>query len=64
MKKYDEWQALKGAQTQHDLPYQYNKLEQLEHLHSQDNPYHQLITHTKDSYRIPSQNQTKPKLQI
>ena len=22
MKQYDEWQALMGAQTQHDLPYQ------------------------------------------
>ena len=31
-----------------------NKLEQLEYLHSENNPCRPMITHTVESYRIPS----------
>ena len=40
------------------------KLEQLEHLHSEDTPCRLMITHTIESYWIPSQNKTKSKLHI
>ena len=40
------------------------KLEQLECLRSENTPCHHMITHTIDSYLIPSQNKTKSKLQI
>ena len=40
------------------------KLEQLERLRSEDTPYHLMITHTIESNCIPSQNETKSKLQI
>ena len=41
------------------------KLEQLERLRSEDYPYLGLtITHTIESYWIPSQKKTKSKLQI
>ena len=40
------------------------KLEQLERLRSEDTPYRLMITHTIESYRIPSQKKTKSKLQI
>ena len=36
----------------------------LERLCSADTPGHPMITHTNDSYWIPSQNKTKSKLQI
>ena len=39
------------------------KLEQLERLHSEDTPRRLMITHTIESYWIPSQK-TKSKLQI
>ena len=41
-----------------------NKLEQLERLHSEDNPCRLMITHTIESYWIPSQKKTTSKLQI
>ena len=41
-----------------------HKLEQSERLHSVDNLCHPMITHTIDSYQIPSQNRTKSKSQI
>ena len=41
-----------------------SKLEQLERLRSEDNPCRLMITHTIESYWIPSQNNTKSKLQI
>ena len=41
-----------------------NELEQLERLLSEDNTRRPMITHTIDSYWIPSQNKTKSKLQI
>ena len=51
-----------------------NKLEQLEHLGSEDAPpppppptpppHHLMITHSTESYWIPSQKKTKSKLQI
>ena len=44
-------------------PYQ-PELEQLERLHSEDTPRRLMITHTIESYWIPSQNMTKSKLQI
>ena len=34
------------------------KLEQLEHLHSENTPRRSMITHTIDSYWIPSENKT------
>ena len=40
------------------------KLEQLEHLRSEDTPRRLMITHTIESYWIPSQKKTKSKLQI
>ena len=40
------------------------KLEQLEHLRSEETPRHLMITHTIESYWIPSQKKTKSKLQI
>ena len=41
-----------------------NKLEQLERLRSEDTPRRLMITHTIESYWIPSQKMTKSKLQI
>ena len=41
-----------------------NELEQLERLRSQDAPLRLMITHTIESYWIPSQKKTKSKLQI
>ena len=40
------------------------QLEQLERLHSEDTPHRLMITHTIESYWIPSQKKTKSKLQI
>ena len=40
------------------------KLEQLERLCSEDTPRRLMITHTIESYWIPSQKKTKSKLQI
>ena len=40
------------------------KLEQLERLRSEDTPRRLMITHTIESYWIPSQKMTKSKLQI
>ena len=40
------------------------KLEQLERLRSEDTPRCLTITHTIESYWIPSQKKTKSKLQI
>ena len=40
------------------------KLEQLERLRSEDTPHRLMITHTIESYWIPSQKKTKSKLQI
>ena len=40
------------------------KLEQLEHLCSEDTPCRLMITHAIDSYWIPYQNKTNSKLQI
>ena len=41
-----------------------DKLEQLERLRSEDTPRRLMITHTIESYWIPSQQKTKSKLQI
>ena len=40
------------------------QLEQLERLRSEDSPHRLMITHTIESYWIPSQKKTKSKLQI
>ena len=40
------------------------ELKQLEHLRSEDTPHRLMITHTIDSYWVPSQKKTKSKLQI
>ena len=40
------------------------ELEQLERLRSEDTPLRLMITHTIESYWIPSQKKTKSKLQI
>ena len=40
------------------------KLQQLECLRSEDTPHHLMITHTIESYWIPSQKKTKSKLQL
>ena len=40
------------------------KLEQLERLRSEDTPRRLMITHSIESYWIPSQKMTKSKLQI
>ena len=42
----------------------YIELEQLECLRSEDTPRRLMITHTIESYWIPSQKKTKSKLQI
>ena len=41
-----------------------SKLEQLERLRSEDTPHRLMITHTIESYWIPTQKKTKSKLQI
>ena len=41
-----------------------HKLEQLKRLRSEDTPHRLMITHTIESYWIPSQKKTKSKLQI
>ena len=41
-----------------------SKLEQLERLRSEDTPHRLMITHTVESYWIPTQKKTKSKLQI
>ena len=46
------------------LPSGQGKLEQLERLRSEDTPRRLMITHTIESYWIPSQKKTKSKLQI
>ena len=51
-----------GIKSLWHLPKQ--KLEQLERLHSEDTPRRLMITHTIESYCIPSQKKTKSKLQI
>ena len=55
-----------GPQTtlrqKHGMPEM--KLEQLERLRSEDTPSRLMITHTIESYWIPSQKKTKSKLQI
>ena len=38
--------------------------QKLEHLRSEDTPRRLMITHTIESYWIPSQKKTKSKLQI
>ena len=40
------------------------QLEQLECLHSEDTPRSPMITHTIDSYWVPSQKKTNSKLQF
>ena len=40
------------------------QLKQLERLRSEDTPRRLMITHTIESYWIPSQKKTKSKLQI
>ena len=46
------------------LKYTNLKLEQLERLRSEDTPRRLMITHTIESYWIPSQKKKKSKLQI
>ena len=46
------------------LQYIQTKLEQLERLRSEDTPRRLMITHTIESYWIPSQKKTKSKSQI
>ena len=41
-----------------------SELEQLERVRSEDTPRRLMITHTIESYWIPSQKKTKSKLQI
>ena len=48
----------------HKILQKENKLEQLERLRSEDTPRRLMITHTIESYWIPSQKKTKSKLQI
>ena len=40
------------------------KLEQLERMRSEDTPRCLMINHTTESYSIPSQKETKSKLQF
>ena len=54
------WQVQNGNLNQSEL----SKLEQLERLRSEDTPRRLMITHTIESYWIPSQKMTKSKLQI
>ena len=49
--------ALNGQYFQSSVQFQY--LKQLEHLHSENTLCHPMITHTIDSYPIPSHNKTK-----
>ena len=44
--------------------FKHSKLKQLERLRSEDTPRRLMITHTIESYWIPSQKKTKSKLQI
>ena len=48
---------LNGKYFQSSVQFQY--LEQLEHLHSENTLCHHMINHTIDSYLIPSHNKTK-----
>ena len=41
-----------------------HKLEQLQRLRSEDTPRRRMITHTIESYWIPSHKKTKSKLQF
>ena len=52
------------TQNQNMAWYHCGKLEQLEPLRSEDTPRRLMITHTIESYWIPSQKKTKSKLQI
>ena len=57
------WTPIGCPQTcQHMMPI--IQLEQLERLRSEDTPRRLMITHTIESYWIPSQKKTKSKLQI
>ena len=47
-----------------DIFVSHYKLEQLQHLRSEDTPHRLMITHTIESYWIPSQKKIKSKLQI
>ena len=48
----------------HNKVLKQSKLEQLEHLRSEDTPRRLMMTHTIELYWIPSQKKTKSKLQI
>ena len=50
-------QCVKSVATRLLLAWLQKKLEQLEHLRSEDTPRRLMITHTIESYRIPSQNE-------
>ena len=56
LKQPSQWTASWGKHKE--------KLEQLERLHSEDTRRRLMITHTIESYWIPSQKKTKSKLQI
>ena len=57
------WCILKKKLPCYNIPALY-QLEQLERLRSEDTPHRLMITHTIESYWIPSQKKTKSKLQI
>ena len=62
------WPAYRLRPSLKNTPYLYLylqiQLEQLERLRSEDTPRRLMITHTIESYWIPSQKMTKSKLQI
>ena len=61
MLTYFQLEQLKHTSVKSELKL---KLEQLERLCSEDTPHRLMITHTIESYWIPSQEKTKSKLQI
>ena len=61
----DKWYMISNRVGSHHNTNSFQcELEQLEHLRSEDTPHRLVITHTIESYWIPSQKKTKSKLQI
>ena len=59
------WPIERNSDLRTNLTKQHKqKLEQLECLRSEDTPRRLMITHTIESYWMPSEKKTKSKLQI
>ena len=62
--RYSPLKQIFAIENMRFCPENWKKLQQLERLRSEDTPHHLMITHTIESYWIPSQKKTKSKLQI